>query len=300
VVLTVGVVLEQLRMVDWSAGVQFAILAALAVLLLWLGLQEQLDGGPPPAHVSVLLTAGLLVAWAALLRLADWVDDPFGGEDPPAGTFFWTGALEALLAGWISARRRSSIAALIAAVAGGGALVALYIELFDTESITPVRWLLLLLAIAFSVTSLPLRGTSQRHAEQMVNAAGLSVLVIGLLDLPALLFGGGDGGPAGWELVVLAGGLGLVAYAAADNAPGAAYLGVANLVVFAAVAAGEDDSLLWWPAILIVGGLALLGIGLRPRVPLPPPPEASTAPRDQPLAARTDDGDDSTFRVHLN
>jgi hypothetical protein len=295
VLLATGVALEQARM-DWGRGAQFAILAALAVVLLWLALQERLEGGPPPSYVSVLLVAGLLVTYAALLRFADWVDDPFDGQDPPGGTFFWTGAAVALLAGSVSSRRRSAVAALIAAVAGGIALISLYAELFDVESDTPIRWLLLLLAIAYGVTSLPLRGTSQRHAEQMVNAAGLAVLAIGLLEVTPLLFAAPDGGPFGWELVVLIGGLGLIAYAAADSAPGAAYLGVANLAAFVAMAAGSEATLLWWPAGLLAGGLVLLGLGLRPRVPLPPPPEASTSPGDQPLAARTD-GDD-TIRVH--
>jgi peptidoglycan/LPS O-acetylase OafA/YrhL len=286
VVLTMGVALEQLRM-DWSAGVQLVIVAALAVTLLWLAIQEPLDGAVPPGHVSVLAVGGLLALYVALLRLADIFSDPFEG-DFPSGTVVWIGVVEAAVAAWVSIRRRTSVAALIAAVAGGSAFISLYDVIFDPGKPTPFRWLLLVLAIVYAIASLPLRGTSQRHAEQMINAAGLAIVGVWLIDSSFLLFGPTENFSFFWEAVILAAGLGLVAYAAIDHVPGAAYLGVANLVGFLVVAAGMKETLLVWPVVLLVLGAGLLAVGLRPRVPLPPPPEASTSPGDQPLAARTD------------
>ena len=91
--------------------------------------------------------------------------------------------------------------------------------------------------------------------------------------------------PGGWEFVILVAGVSLVAYAAADRAPGAAYLGVLNLAGFVA-AASQDDSLTWWPLLLLVIGGVMVVIGLRPRVPLPPEPDSSTRPDDMPLTVR--------------
>jgi hypothetical protein len=295
VLLTTGVALEQVR-VDPGPGVQLAVAGALALALLWLGLQERLAGGRPPAHVSALLVCGLLALLVALLRLADVLGAEFAGNDPPWGAFVWTLLVEAGAATLAAVRRTSAIAALLAAVAAGGALLSAWAWLFHPSGVTAYRWLALLLAVVFALASLPLRGESLRHAVQMVNAAGLALLVLPVLQVL-------DGGlfglqplPTFWELVVLAGSFGLIAYAALDGAPGPAYLGVAGLAGFVALeTAGPDDTLRWWPLLLLLAGGALLAVGLRPRVPLPPEPPGY-GKDDLPLAART--ADDVTIRVH--
>ena len=51
---------------------------------------------------------------------------------------------------------------------------------------------------------------------------------------------------------MLAAGCGLIAYGAVDRAPGPAYLGVANLVVFTSRRAiSDDETLLFWPLLLL-------------------------------------------------
>jgi hypothetical protein len=294
VVLSVGVALEQLR-VSPGAGLQLVVVALLAITLLWLGVQAPLEGGRPPAYQSVLLVCGLLAAWVALLRLADVLGADFGGDEVPAGAFLWTGLAETALAAAVAARRSSAVAALIASVALGVSVLALWRWLFDPESVTPYRWLLLLMAIAYGLASLPLRGASLRHAEQMVNAAGLAVLVIPVLQVLAGGLLSVDALPGFWELVLLAAGFGLVAYATADRAPGPAYLGATVLAVFVVFqVVGADDTLEWWPLLLLLVGALVMAAGLRPRSPLPPEPESYRA-GDLPLAARTAD---VTVRVH--
>ena len=160
-----------------------------------------------------------------------------------------------------------------------------------------------MLAIALVLGSLVLRGGEPRHAEQLINAAGVAILVIPLVALGAgvlqllSLFGGTPDHllPDFWELVVLAAGCGLVAFGAVDRAPGAAYLGFANLLAFIVVVAiSPDETLLWWPLLLILLGLGAMLAGLRPRSPLPPEPDPYRA-GEQPLAARADE--EITLRV---
>jgi hypothetical protein len=282
-VLTVGVALQQIR-ISPGDGVHLLIAAALAATLLWFALQGRYEGGAPYAHVSVLIVCGLLAAGGALLRLADVIVDL--DQRVPSGTLVWVSLAEAGLATYVSVRRSSAVAALIAAFAGGAAVLFAWDWVFNPDSVTPYRWLLLLLAFAFGLASLPLRGTSLRHAEQMVNAAGLAILLIALSDFGGFLFGTPEL-PWIWEFVVFVAGVSLVAYASADRAPGPAYLGTANLVAFVVVVgASGDRTLEWWPVFLLLVGGLMLAAGLRPRVPLPPEPSSSTSPDDQPATVR--------------
>ena len=297
VVLTVGVAVLQNRYSDeWDVGVHFVVAGALAALLLWLGFQNRLEGGAPPAFVSVLLVAGLLALLVALFALADVLGADIGDIAP--GTITWIGAVEAGVAGVAAARRNSAVCALIAAVAGSAAFLAGINWIFGTDSLSTYRWLLLLLAVVFAIASLPLRGLSLRHAQQMVNAAGLAVLAIVAAQGAGFLFGIGGGSlPGFWEAVVLAGAFGLVAYSAADRAPGPAYIGTATLLGFAILVGEEEATVTWWPLLLILLGGGTMLVGLRPRSPLPPEPDPYH-PDELPLAART--GDDVVVRVRAD
>ena len=277
---SVGVALMLLR-TEPSAGWTLVVTGALAAAWLWLGLQGA-EGGPPPAFASVLIVIGLTALAAALLSLAD----VFGVDELGSGTTTWIGLVVAGVAAFAARRRSSAIASLIAALSGGFALLSAYDWIFEPDGVTGLRWLLLLLAIGYGLGSLVLRATSPRHGEQMVNAAGASILLVPLISVaPTLFFGPAPTLPGFWKLIVLAAGLGLVAYAAADRAPGAAYLGAANLTAFVLLASDSDD-LLWWPALLIAPGAAMVLAGLRPRSPLPPEPGSSTSPDDLPLTVR--------------
>jgi hypothetical protein len=315
VVLAVGVVLAELRLGDAvSVLVHVLITGVTAALVLGLGLQAVTEGGRPPAYQSVLLVTGLLLLEVFLLRLADALGADFGVSGSgardtlvwsalPPGATVWTSVVLAGVAVWAAVSRRSAVALLLAALAVGLALLAAIAWIFDADSQGPYRFLLLLTAIALVLGSLVLRGGEPRHAEQLVNAAGVAILVIALMALAAgalqllSLFGGLSDPllPGFWELVVLAAGCGLVAYGAVDRVPGAAYLGFANLLGFIAVTAiSPEDTLLWWPLVLLLLGAGAMLAGLRPRAPLPPEPDPYRA-GEQPLAARADE--EITLRV---
>jgi len=315
VVLAVGVILEELRLGDSLAiGLHVLITGVAAAVILGIGLQAPTEGGRPPAYQSVLLVTGLMLLYVALLRVADAIGADFGENGSgardtlvwrslPPGATVWTSLVLACVAAWAALSRRSAVSLLIAALAAGLGVLAAVAWIFDADSQGPYRVLLLVLATALVLGSLVLRGSAPRHAEQLVNAAGVAILVIPLLALAAgalqllSLFGGSPANllPDVWELVVLAAGCGLVAYGAVDRVPGAAYLGFANLVAFIAVVAiSPDDTLLWWPLLLLLLGAGAMLAGLRPRAPLPPEPDPYRA-GEQPLAARADE--EITLRV---
>ncbi len=302
VLVTLGVALEEIRLDNkLSTGVHLVILALAAGVIYALGVQVRQEGRPY-AFQSVLLVCGLLLLFPALLTLSDVLGADFGGF--PAGALVWTSLLFAGAALYPAAARRSAICALIAALAFGLAGLAFVNWVFGATSANTYRWLLLLAAIAYVLVSLVLRGSAPRHSEQMVNAAGLAILAIGLTHvLPAasaFLFPFGSAAasplPNGWELVLFAAGCGLVAYGAIDRAPGPAYLGVANFAAFVvAVGPSDEDTLVYWPALILALGVAVMFAGLRPRAPLPPEPTAYTA-GSVPLASRSDE-DEPVVRV---
>jgi hypothetical protein len=302
VLITVGVALEEIRLsAKLPTGVHLLILALAAVPIYALAVQVRQEG-QPYAFQSVLLVCGLGLLYPALLTLSDVLGADFDAF--PAGAFVWTSLLFAGAALYPAIARRSSICALIGALAIGIAWLAFVNWVFGAGSLTTYRWMLALAACAYVIACLALRGIEPRHSEQMANAAGLAVLVIGLSGLvPSLInvfspFGRPLAGqlPNGWELVVFGVGCGLIAYGAVDRAPGPAYLGVANLAAFvAAVGFSVTPTLLFWPALLLAVGLGVMFFGLRPRQPLPPEPDAYPTGM-VPLASRTDE-DEPVLRV---
>jgi len=296
VLVTVGVALEEIRLDDkLPLGVHLAILLIAATVILALGLQARAEGGRPPAYQSALLISGLALLAPALLTFADVLGADFNAF--PAGAVTWTSLVLAGVALWPAVAKGSSVCALIAALALAVALMTFVNWVTGADSVTTYRWLLALVALGYVVALLLLRGPAPRHSQQMANAAGLAVLAIawtGLINgiVGQLLPFGSPGGellPNGWELVVFAGGCGLVAYGAVEGAPGPVYLGVANLASFV-VAAGlsVDETLLSWPLLILALGLGAMFTGLRPRSPLPPEPTAYTT-GSVPLASRTDE-----------
>lgn len=305
VVLAVGVGVTELRL-DAETLAPFwhlLMLGSVAGLTLALGLQAPNEDGRPPAYQSVLLVTGLLLLYAALLRLADVLGAELT-DGFPAGELTWVSLLEVGAALYAGLRRRSSICVLLAAIAGATALLSAWDWIFENGTFTASRWLLLLVSMSLVLVALALRAGWPRHSELLIDGAGLAILAIGVQSIVSFaiqslsLFDVPSGPllPGFWELVLLAAGCGLVAYGALERSPGPAWLGVANLAVFV-LAAGTftDQTLYWWPLLLILLGVAAMAAGLRPRQPLPPEPDAYRA-GDAPLASRSVD-DEVVVRV---
>jgi hypothetical protein len=308
VVLATGLALLELRLrEELTVFVHFVLLGLPAGLILALGLQAPNEDGRPPAYQSVLLVTGLLLLYAALLRLAAVLGAEDFLGDFPAGELTWTSLIVAGAALFAAIHRRSAICLLLAAIAGAIGLLSAWEWIFAPGTFTAARWLLLALAGGLAVTALAFRASAPRQAELLIDAGGLAILFIGLQGIVSSFLGsiGGDfssGGaalPGFWELIVLGAGCGLVAFGAIDRSPGPAWLGFANLLAFiAAVGFNSDETLYFWPFALLILGAVAMGAGLRPRKPLPPEPDAYRA-GDMPLASRTAD-DELVLRVRVD
>jgi hypothetical protein len=284
--LTLGVLLVNVRLNGrWGTGVLLLLTLLATALVLGMGSLAPREGERPRSYQQVLLLAGLLLLSVTLLRLAQVL----GVEEPlaAAGTRVWTFGAVTGVAVWLTRQRGSAVAALIAALTGIVTALALVSWAFHPHGVGTFRWVLLTLAIGLVLGALSQRDRRRRASVYLIDAAGIAVVLIGLTYIGALIqiltVLGAPGAPpvGGWKLVLLAAGLGLVAYAGVDREPGPAYAGGANLLLFVALAGipGEDGpSLLFWPlALVLVGGL-MVAAGLRPRRPLPPEPTRADGP----------------------
>jgi hypothetical protein len=279
VALAVGVALTVLRLQhELPIGVDALLLLAPGALLFWLGAQAPNEQGEPPAYQSVLLATGLPLLHGGLLVALGGTLDAL----PPRWVLIVASLIVAGLAVWPAFARNSAISLLIAALLAGFTIAVVAPE-------TLRRWLLLAYAAGLVLASLALREPARRHGEVLVDAAGLALATIAFengIEPPDL--------SAFWELVLLAAGLGLVAFGALDRSPGPAYVGVLNLVLFI-VSASTGTTLYVWPLFLLAGGVILLAAGLRPRRPLPPEPDPYRA-GEAPLAARATSGGENGRR----
>jgi hypothetical protein len=289
--LTVGVLLVNLRLdARWGTGV-FLVLDALAcALVLGMGLLAPLEGDRPRSYQQVLQLCGVVLGFATLVRVAQvlGVAHPLSAD----GARMWILALVALAAAWLAHALRSAIFALVAGLAAIVATLSFVAWAFHPQGPATARWVLLALALGLVLAALSQRDRRRRESVYLIDAAGVAILLLGSSFLGALVAplqflgfaGGGPGG--GWKLILLAAGLGLVAYAAVDREPGPAYVGVLNLLLFVVLAAlpGAGGASLWfWPLVLLLAGGAMVAAGLRPRRPLPPEPMPAGGEPTEPL-----------------
>ena len=286
VTLGVLVVLLQLRM-GWADGVHLGVAAAATG-----GVAVLLGGCPrePRPYVSAMVVVALVLLGITLARLAEVLGADGIASD---GALLWTAAVFGVAAAALAHRHRTAVGTLGAALAFVACPVLL-VRWVDDPSAGLQRTLLLLAVVALALATVSARDRHPTHAAQLANAAGAGLLLIAAEPIAALVLGdaGQDRGGLGWgwELCLVAGGLGLLAYGAVDRQRGPVLLGlavVATFVVSAAVGSSDAraDTLLGWPLLLGLGAAALLVVGLRPTTPAPDPPDAAAEPA-APLSLR--------------
>lgn len=288
VVLAALVVLLQVRM-QWSAGGQlaFAVVALAGVGLVVAGCPRE-----PRPYVSAIVTAGLIVLALALGRLGQvlGVEGLVGG----AGPLTWKLVVLGLTAAILARVYDAAAATLVAGLSLAFAPLA-----FFSWAMSPSggvqRLLLLVMALGLAVATVMRRDRRPAHAAQAANAGGIALAAIALGPLAASFFAvvaqigapagdafsarGGEGIGWGWELPMLIGGFGLLAYGAVDRQRGPVLVGLVVLTSWAASAGGGGDgSLLGWPLVLAFAAGFMLIVGLRPTTPAPPDPLGEDPP----------------------
>jgi hypothetical protein len=314
----------------WEPGALAVVLGAGAVLVYGMGLLAPLEGESPRPYHSILLLAGLVLATVALAQLALALGaravfpplDQFlpGGingvvffgdieslnRGASPGALTWVALAVAALAVLGAIRANSAACTLFAAVAGGVAVLAFVQWVFDPRGVATARWILLALIIGFVAGLAYLRERHRRHAVMLVDAAGLGVIAIALTFQAVIegayftrtvgaptyagVFSVSGGAGFGWDLALLLGSFGLIAYAAADREGGPGLLGALALLLSITVVGLRDitATLVGWPLFLVLVGTAGIVFGLRPRRPLPPPPDiADDAAETRPMPPPT-------------
>ena len=289
---------------DWAAFPLLIVVAVPCAVVFGLGALGALAGGEVARWHAVLMVTGVLLSVLAFGQLWDTV----GVNTDTSGFGFLIFACVAGLAAFASFGVGAAYQALLAAVAGIGAWVFFFDMILDEPGATAFRWLMLLLCLVYAGLAFALRDREAPQAPELVTAAGIAAVSVGLIGVLAgagpvlgtLFFGGtpaeGEGQSFIWDLWLLLASLGLVAYGAVARARGPAYVGFVGLLAFvilqgaevSALIEGEepDGSFVGWPLILLLvgaAGLAAGAVGRRPppagaRVPAgtpPPEPEAT-------------------------
>jgi len=277
VVLTALVVLLQVRM-GWSAEAHLAYLLAAVT-----GAGVLVAGCPrePRPYVSAIVTSGLVLLALVLGRLGQvlGVDGPVGGAGALTGKLVILG----LTAAGLARAYDAAAATLVAGLALAFAPLA-FVSWVADPSAGVQRGLLLVTALGLALAATGERDRRPTHAAQLANAGGIALAAIGSGPLLTsvigavgglFFFGGADPVGWGWELPMLVGGFGLLAYGAVDRQRGPVIVGLVVLASFVATAAGDGrGTLLGWPLVLAAAGALMLGVGLRPTTPAPPEPLA--------------------------
>ena len=185
VALTTAIYVLELRFQhSWGIGIRFVLAALAAGFVAALAVQAPMEGDRPRAYQSVLYIAAFALTLAALANFADLL-----GSDGGSGTVVWVGLLAGAVAAWFATRRNSAVMTLIAAVTYGVVVIAFVDWVFSPDGVSTFRWILLLLIGGYVAASLSQRGPRPRHAVQLVNAAGLAVIALGVTFVIDNLFG---------------------------------------------------------------------------------------------------------------
>jgi hypothetical protein len=298
VVLTTLVWVLAVRFSDpWGPGVHVAYAMVAWAFVTAMAVLSPLEGETPRAYQSVLYVASVALFVDVIAQFSRAVG---ASATDSTGAATWALVAVAALALGFAADRNSAACTLLGSLAAGGPVLAGVDWIFSPDGVATFRWVLAALMVVFAFAAIGQRDRRPRHAVALIDAAGLAVLTIALSFAAEDVFQGlvsedGTNDPTsigiawGWELLIVAVGFGLIAYSSVDRQPGPAYLGVLNLIAFAAITSLEVDdtgaTLLGWP--LVLGGAAalLLAVGLRPTTPAPPPPDID-APEPPPLPLR--------------
>jgi hypothetical protein len=285
VAFAVGAVVLYIRKSGGAAGASewadFPLLLVIGIpcaLLFWLGVSGR-SGDELERWRSVLMVTGVLLSAIAFTQLRDTLG--LSASSP-----FWTFAIfagTAAMAAYASFVAGAAYQALLAALAGIVSWLSLWDWILSDPGINTFRVLLIILGLAYVGWAVALRGSGAPQAPEVVTAAGIVGVTVGVIGVAqggaeavvgSALGGlpeGGEGQSFFWDLWLLVVSLALVAFGAVVRARGPAYIGFIGLVAFALLVGVEvtpliegerpDGKLIGWPLILLLLGGGALAAG---------------------------------------
>ncbi len=290
-----AIVLLYRRSDTWGAGARFVVLLVPCVAFYALAVAGTRTGIALQPWQSVFFVFGLLLVPAVLLLFVDWIGTPSDDLN-----LVWIFGLTAALGAFATLRAGASYTLLLGALALLIVWISLWDKLVDLKP-NGVRILLLILAVGYVAAARVLYRRLPRQHGELVTAAGLAILFVGLLSV-ALLVGSRFPGfstnrflsqsakPSEfWNLLLLVVSIALVAYGARIGMRGPGYIGSFGLLVFATVVGtnlaarlkGDDPSkIVGWPLVLLVLGIA--GLVLSFVLPREGPGDRAPAAGDEP------------------
>ena len=324
VVLTALVVLLQVRM-GWGPGGQLAAAstAAAGVAVLVAGCPRE-----PRPYVSAIVTSGLILLVCTLARLGEvlGVDGPVGGAGAVTWKLVVLGLTAAALARGYDAAAATLVAGLALAFVplaffgwvtdlSGGVerllllvmAVGLALAAVTRRDRRPTHAAQLANAGGVALAAIAAGPVLARALGVLVAAGGATAgaafeaLLLRFGDVDVTRFDSSDGSASvssaffdgrmgwGWEVPLVVGGFGLLAYGAVDRQRGPVLVGLLVLTAWVASASGfGQESLLGWPLVLALAAALMLVVGLRPTTPAPPDPldGERDAPPPAPLPLR--------------
>ncbi|MDQ3739531.1 MAG: hypothetical protein M3320_02675 [Actinomycetota bacterium] len=291
ILLTLFVTALSSRNPDWSAAVELLLFGIPAVVVLGLALARPRDAGPPPGWISAMLVAGFALSTGALVSLADLLGA--NSEDLQTSTVTWIAAVLAVVFAAIAIRRSSAVCTLLAASAAVTAVLAGVDWVFEPEGAQTYRWILVALGLVLIAAGIALYRDRGRHGVVLVVLSGIVIFGITITfaaEFVTPLFGGEGGDAAdgigwGWELIMLAFGIALAAFAAYTREPGPGYVSAFLLSTFVGLSTAGEEAFVGWPLVLLLLLLATLAGIFMPGDGRPGAPGAAVAgdgPREDP------------------
>jgi hypothetical protein len=249
---------------DWSAFVDLLLFGIPAAAVIAPAYLIPAGDSPPAGWLSAMLVVGFFLTAGMWVSLADLLGA--NTDDLHASTVTWISILLAAEFAYLALRRNSAVCTLLAAAAAVVAVVAAVEWIFTPDGVSTFRYVFVVLGLLLVAAGVTLYGDRGRHGTVLTVAGGLVILALALSFAQDFFnpFAGGEGGTGGagwgWELIVLAFGLGLAAFAAYTREPGPGYTAAILLVAFVAITTVGEDAFVGWPlVVLLLFGAALAG-----------------------------------------
>lgn len=248
---------------EWSGGALAVLTGVPCLAMAALGMRggRPADGSEP--RRSALLVSALVLMAATLFPVVDLLTDDESAEDG----IVWAAGAFTVVAAILGVRYRSATCTLLAAFGIGAVTLAFVAEVLKPEGERPYHVAFTAYAGTLLAAGYVLRSAGdRRHSTQLVNAAGVALVVFAWVVGSILIVddesdGGLDPGiEREWEAALVAGSLLTLLFGLLFRERGPGWTGAVAMALAIVAVGGEGDdtpTLVGWPLFLLAAALAL-------------------------------------------